>query len=77
MHDHDTYDAADNSSKSYALAIRTIRLDKIRLGLIAPRPDDAELNTKAKIAGMMALAYTLPLLLIFALISAGVYLTGG
>ena len=42
MHDHDTYDAADNSSKSYALAIRTIRLDKIRLGLIAPRPDDAE-----------------------------------
>jgi len=35
------------------------------------------LNTKAKIAGMMALAYTLPLLLIFALISAGVYLTGG
>ena len=36
------YDPADNSAKCYALAIRAIRLDKIRSGLLQPRPDDAE-----------------------------------
>jgi hypothetical protein len=37
--DEDGYDAADNSAKCYAEAIKTIRLQRIRDGLSAPRPD--------------------------------------
>lgn len=40
-----TYDPVDNSSKCYALAIREIRLDRIRKGLSVPRehhPEEVE-----------------------------------
>jgi hypothetical protein len=39
MQDEDGYDAADNSAKCYAEAIKAIRLQRIREGLSAPRPD--------------------------------------
>lgn len=36
------YDAADNTARCYDLAIRAIRLQKIREGEFAPRPNDSE-----------------------------------
>ena len=38
----DGYDWADNARGCYALAIRAIRLDGVRVGRYPPRPDDDE-----------------------------------
>ncbi len=38
----DAYCASTNGAACYALAIREIRLGKIRLGLFQPRDDDPE-----------------------------------
>lgn len=40
--DNDEYDAANNGAKCYSLAIRSIRLQKIKAGELAPRLDDPE-----------------------------------
>ena len=40
--DDDGYCAATNGARCYTLAIREIRLEKIRSGLLNPREDDAE-----------------------------------
>lgn len=38
MEDFIDYDAEDNSRRSYALAVREVRLDRIRRGMSHPRP---------------------------------------
>lgn len=40
--DDDVYDSRDNASKCYALALRQIRLEKIRSGLYRPNENDPE-----------------------------------
>jgi len=42
MNDNAPYDPAANSSQSYMLALREIRLSKIRMGLYRPRLHVAE-----------------------------------
>lgn len=49
--DNDEYDAANNGEKCYSLAIRSIRLQKIRAGQLAPRVDDPEELEAAKEGG--------------------------
>lgn len=53
MMEPDDYNATDNSSKCYALAIRTLRLEGIASGKIAPRKDDPEEMKVARDAGFV------------------------
>lgn len=46
----DAYCASTNGAACYALAIREIRLGKIRLGLFQPRDDDPDEMALAPIA---------------------------
>jgi hypothetical protein len=50
MGKQDDYDAAKNSHGCYALALREIRLEKIRSGLFQPRVDDPEEMDAARVA---------------------------
>ena len=47
----DGYDAADNTFKCYSLGIRTMRLEGIKAGRLAPRLDDPEELEVARQAG--------------------------
>lgn len=51
MNDNDGYDAEANSYGCWKLAIRTLRLEKIRAGEAVPRPDDQEEMEVAREAG--------------------------
>lgn len=50
---NDSYNASDNSSKCYALAIQELRLEGIRSGKIAPRKDNPEEMQIAREAGFV------------------------
>jgi len=49
--EYDGYNAFDNSSKCYSLAIRELRLEGIRSGKIGPRKDNPEEMQIAREAG--------------------------
>lgn len=51
--DYADYNAGLNGQRSYELAMRTIRLNGIRAGQYAPRPDDAEEMEAAREAGLV------------------------
>lgn len=49
----DQYNAYDNSSRCYALALKEIRLQGIRDGKFQPRDDDKEEIAEARKAGFI------------------------
>lgn len=48
---NDGYDADDNGTKCYGLALRELRLQGIRLGKYNPNPDDEEEMEAAREGG--------------------------
>lgn len=53
MIESDDYNASDNSSKCYNLAIRMLRFEGIASGRFAPRRDDPEEMDIAREAGLV------------------------
>ena len=49
--DNDGYDADDNGTKCYGLALRELRLQGIRVGKYNPNPDDEEEMEAAREGG--------------------------
>lgn len=70
-----TYDAADNTRKCYDLAIREIRLDKIRKGIAEPRPFHPEEMKAWKEGRMARRAIWTAMGGVFVLVSALAYVT--